>query len=130
MDTNTIEFFKDPAQAEESQIFPQAVAPGFNVQGLCSFIRVQDSEGIGLHPFKHPSAFNFFGKGRNDAVTIQVDIEIQFGPFDDLGDMKGFLGGKKQVIDDTHLGPTFSAGFEFRLFPLFEELADDFQLCF
>ena len=28
MNTNTIEFFKDPAQAEENQILPQAVAPG------------------------------------------------------------------------------------------------------
>lgn len=64
---------------------------------------VQDGEGIGCNPFKHPSAFDFFGKGRNDAIAIQVDIEIYFGPFNDLGHMEGFLGGKQQVIDDTHL---------------------------
>ena len=67
------------------------------------FFVVEDGEGIGLNPFKHPSAFDFFRKGRNNAVALQVDIKIYFGPFNDLGDMEGFLGGKQQVIDNTHL---------------------------
>lgn len=37
LNMKAIEFFKDPAQTEESQIFPQATAPGLKVQGLCSF---------------------------------------------------------------------------------------------
>ena len=90
------------------------------------FFGVEDGESIGVNPFKHSSAFNFFGKGRNDAVAIQLDIKIYFGSFNDLGDMERFLGGPQQVINDTHLRLTFFAGFEFRMLPVFEELADDF----
>ena len=67
------------------------------------FFGIQDGEGIGLNPFKHPFAFDFFGKGRNDAVAVQVDIKIYFGSFNDLGHMERFLGCQKQVINDTHL---------------------------
>jgi hypothetical protein len=36
---NAVKLFEDAAQAEASQILPQAIAPGLKVQGIGSFSR-------------------------------------------------------------------------------------------
>jgi len=75
---------------------------------------------------KHPVAFYFLGERRYQAFAINVDPEFIFGPVDDFVDMERLVGMKQYVVDDTHLGPTFSSGFKAGLFPLPEEMPDGF----
>jgi hypothetical protein len=133
VDMNAVEFGDDVSQAEGSEVLPQASAPGLRVKRhseVMLIADIQNRKSIRGDSLEHTAVFDLLDDGRDKAFTIEGHVESLLCPGNDFRDMKGLIGGEEYVINDTHLGPTGSSGLKPRLFSLYQELSDRFQLRF